>query len=106
MDCRLREIRRSRRLTQKVLAEQIGCSVGAYSKYETGDREPPLDILNKLADFYGVSVDYLVGREASEIGTLTESEKELVEVFRRSSEFVRDSVLGLMELLENNYQNK
>lgn len=38
------------------------CDQSLYSKYERGERPIPIDIINKLADFYGTSVDYLIGR--------------------------------------------
>ena len=40
----------------------LGMSQTGYSKYETGERDIPTDILIKLADFYDTSVDYLLGR--------------------------------------------
>lgn len=60
---KLKEIRIDRKLTQKTIADHLGCSTVVYSRYETGAREPSADTLAKLAAFYGVSVDYLLGRE-------------------------------------------
>jgi Predicted transcriptional regulators len=58
---RLRELRKSKNLTNEAAAEGIGISVRAYRHYETGDREPNVDTLIALADYFGVSVDYLIG---------------------------------------------
>lgn len=63
MRLRIRDIREDRDLTQKQVAEYLLCDQSLYSKYERGEREIPLSLIVKLADFYGVSVDYLVGRE-------------------------------------------
>ena len=101
---RLREIRLKRNLTQKKLSEVIGCSVGAYSKYEVGDREPPLDVLCKLADYYDVSVDYLIGREVSSMDGLSKSEIILVEKYRRSNRLAWESALEIMDVLDKRYK--
>lgn len=59
---RIRDLREDKDLTQKKIAEYLGMSQTGYSKYETGENDIPTAILIKLADFYGVSVDYLLGR--------------------------------------------
>lgn len=97
-------MRHSNGLTQREVADFIGCSVGAYSKYETGDREPSITVLSRLADYYGVSVDYLVGRNVIDTETLSAYEKKLVETSRSSPDFVRKSVLDIMELLNDHFR--
>jgi len=59
---RLRELRASKNLTQKQLAEGTGLSERACQSYELEIREPTLGSINKLADFFEVSTDYLLGR--------------------------------------------
>ena len=59
---RVRNLREDKDLTQREVAQRLGMSQTGYSKYETGKNDIPTDILNKLADFYGTSVDYLLGR--------------------------------------------
>ena len=59
---RIRDLREDRDLNQTAVAKMLGMSQTGYSKYETGENDVPTDILIKLADFYGVSVDYLHGR--------------------------------------------
>ena len=59
---RLRDLREDADLTQKQVAKYLGMSQTGYSKYETGENDIPTSILIKLADFYGTSVDYLLGR--------------------------------------------
>ncbi len=49
-------------LTQRQIAEYLMCDQSLYSKYERGEREIPLNLAIKLADYYDVSIDYLVGR--------------------------------------------
>ena len=62
---RLKELRKARKYKQTDLADVLSCSQGVYSRYESGEREPPFDIMKKLADFYGVTIDYLMGGTAT-----------------------------------------
>ena len=59
---RMRGLREDCDLTQKEIAKVLNCSQTCYSKYELGQREIPIRLLCILADFYGVSTDYLLGR--------------------------------------------
>ncbi len=59
---RLREIRKDRDYTQTEIAKVLKMGQVQYSRYETGTRLMPIDKLTMLADFYGVSIDYLIGR--------------------------------------------
>lgn len=59
---RLKEIREDKDLLQVSVANAIGIKQQQYSEYEIGKRLIPIDKLDKLADFYNVSIDYLVGR--------------------------------------------
>ena len=61
---RIRDMREDKDLTQKQIAEYLMCDQSLYSKYERGEREIPLNLLIKLADYYDVSIDYLVGRSS------------------------------------------
>ena len=58
---RIRDLREDQDLTQKKLADELNCSQQVYSNYELGQRDIPTDILIKLADFYQVSIDYILG---------------------------------------------
>jgi transcriptional regulator with XRE-family HTH domain len=62
MQLRIRDLREDRYLKQKDLAQFLLCDQSLYSKYERGERSLPLEYADRLADFYGVSVDYLMGR--------------------------------------------
>jgi transcriptional regulator with XRE-family HTH domain len=61
MYARLRELREDRDLSQKQVAGELGMSQTGYSKYETGENDIPTVVLRKLALFYNVSVDYILG---------------------------------------------
>lgn len=59
---RIRDLREDRDLTQRKMGEILSCSQRVYSNYERGDLDIPTEILIKLANYYGVSVDYILGR--------------------------------------------
>lgn len=59
---RIRELREDHDLRQIDVAKMLGMSQTGYSKYETGENDVPTTILIKLADFYGVTTDYILGR--------------------------------------------
>ncbi len=62
MNLRIRDLREDNDLKQKQVADFLMCDQSLYSKYERGERPFPLEYADKLADFYNVSVDYLLGR--------------------------------------------
>ena len=59
---RLREIRKARGISQLKLALDLNMNQNTISRYETGEREPGISDLIKIADYFDVSVDYLIGR--------------------------------------------
>ena len=61
MNLRIRDLREDQDLKQKQIAEYLLCDQSLYSKYERGERELPLRLAVKLAEYYGVSMDYLLG---------------------------------------------
>ena len=63
---RIKELRENRNISQEKLAEKIGISKSAISMYEQGSRIAPMKIQEKIANFFGVSLDYLWGRKAEE----------------------------------------
>lgn len=60
---RLRQLRTFRNVTQAQLAKEIGITDRACRRYESGENEPTLSVLQGIADFFDVSVDYLMGRD-------------------------------------------
>lgn len=62
MASRMRELRKAMSVKQKDIAEAIDVDRTTYNKYENGCSEPNLETMSKLADFFGVSLDYLAGR--------------------------------------------
>jgi len=59
---RLNETRKMRGYTAQEVADLLGIGIRSYRNYESGDREPSLEFLTMIADFFNVSVDYLLCR--------------------------------------------
>ena len=62
MSAPLKELRKEIGLSQIAVQMQTGIEQALISKYENGERVPPTETLMQLADFYGVSMDYIMGR--------------------------------------------
>lgn len=62
MSAPLKELRKEKGLSQIAVQMQTGIEQALISKYENGERVPPTEMLMQLADFYGVSMDYIMGR--------------------------------------------
>ena len=58
---RIRNLREDHDLKQEDLAKVLHCTQACYSNYENGKRDIPIEVLDALADYYQVSVDYLLG---------------------------------------------
>ena len=69
---RLFEIRESREVTASSVASAIGVFPGTYSKYEACEICPSMKILVRIADYFNVTVDYLIGRNTKECVDMTE----------------------------------
>lgn len=59
---RLKELRNIKNTSQVTIAKALGITDRGYRKYEAGDNEPTMSVLIALADYFDVSLDYLVGR--------------------------------------------
>lgn len=102
MKNRLRELRIERGLLQKDVAKAMNISAQSLGYYENWVNKPDPDMLIKLADFYGVSIDYLLGRE-NEYGervteTFTDDERRLVEIYRALSPSHRQAVNKMLQI--------
>ncbi|MBP1561236.1 MAG: helix-turn-helix transcriptional regulator [Oscillospiraceae bacterium] len=61
MKLRIRDLREDNDLYQRHIAEYLNCTQQTYSRYETGELEPSLPVMEKLAAYYDTSVDFLMG---------------------------------------------
>lgn len=76
---RLVSLRKSEGKTQEDISKILGVTRPAYTAYETGKRNPDYDTLEKIADYFGVSTDYLLGR--SDIKNANNSDEKEFEAF-------------------------
>lgn len=77
----LKQLRKSHSLTQQGLGTQVGLSKAVISKYENGMSYPTFDILILIADYFGVTTDYLLGVEKGktvDVSTLTDTQIDAV----------------------------
>ena len=79
---RLAALRPQRKLTQAELARALGISKSAVSMYERGNREPEFDLLQAMADLFGVSAGVLLGREDEPLVNNDPELTEYLEVLR------------------------
>lgn len=99
---RIRDLREDADKTQLEIAEYLGTTAQYYGKYEKGERELPFSRAIQLADYYGVSLDYLAGRcKHKQEMSVNEEESALLSGWRTLSERSRGKVEYLMsELIE------
>lgn len=98
---RLKNLRKQKDLTQTELANLLNLSHGAIAMWETGKRQPDNDTLLRIADFFNVTVDYLLGRDNEKTPPnedLSEGEMLLLDLFRNASEEQQQMVLQLLRL--------
>ena len=77
----LKQLRKDKHLTQVQVAERIGVTASMVSSYETDIRLPSYEVMLRIADIFGVSVDYLLGRQEKrflDISELSEEEASIV----------------------------
>lgn len=91
LGARLKKARESKGLIQQQVADKLGVSNGAISGYERGYRDPDTDMLNKLADLYEVSLDWLSGRDEKG-NDYTLPEEVILKVIREAEAFYEVSL--------------
>ena len=81
------------------MSQKTGNSERAYLTYEFGEREPKISVIQKLADFYGVTTDYLLGRDSQKNNDLTPTQREEIATQKWLSldKEKRDALLQMME---------
>lgn len=97
MKTKLLELRKSKNLLQREVAFACGITTAAYGSYEKGDREPTLETLSRLADFFGVSVDELLGRTPQLFDDARVPKTEIQDLFDQLNSGEQARVIGYME---------
>ena len=98
---RLRELRKSNNVSQQKLSKYLNFGYTAIANYESGRNQPSLDTVKKIAQYFGVTVDYLIGvsdypRRENDI---TDKEAELLGIFRKINEDEKDALLKIVNLM-------
>lgn len=107
------ELRKKAKLTQEELTKKLGIHRGTYANYEIDKREPDIETLQKIADFHGVTLDYLTGRteqpspvQSIKISDMTQAEIEEfinnpnIRPKYRGRELTEEEMIKLSKLLE------
>lgn len=97
----LRSLREQKGLTGKQVAEGIGIAYPVYQTYESGARNAGLPVVEKLADFYGVTTDYLLGREPApnpfaDLGLDEAGEQEMLRQYMSFEPEVRAMLMDVL----------
>lgn len=102
---RLRSLRTAKGLSQLEFAKQVKLSKSAVNMYERGEREPSFDVLEVIADYFNVDLDYLLGKTDCENRNrivieprfdLSRSEQDLILKFRRLDDRGQAAVLNVL----------
>lgn len=101
----LKKIRNKKGLTQADVAAKLGITYQAYAHYETGRRQPDPEMLLKMANLFGVSTDYLLGRDETPTltipKTLTDTQIAFTEGIKDLDEEELQQVADFVDFLKN-----
>lgn len=96
---RLRELRLRRKISQEEVARHIGITRSAYSHYEINNRQPVYETLIKLAAYFDVSLDYIIGGNPSKSKgeqVITPDNREILSLFQHMSQEQRKRSISLI----------
>ncbi len=86
MENNIRKLRKSHNLTMKQLGEMMGVSESTISLYENNKAQPDIGMMYKMADYFGVSIDFLLGRKTDELKEKTTDDKLVVDILSLTEE--------------------
>ncbi|MBQ0142466.1 MAG: helix-turn-helix transcriptional regulator [Prevotellaceae bacterium] len=96
----LKDLRIEKNISQDKLAELLNTTRSAIGNYETGRRVPNYEMLENIADFFNVDMDYLLGRQSikrkNAIPSFVPGTTEIIDLYSRASEDQRQAVLNLL----------
>ena len=96
----LKKLRTEFKISQQQLANAIGVSQQSINKYENQDVEPDIAVIIKIADYFSVSIDYLVGRNMSPdfvVSSLSKEEKNVFAKYKTLNKKEKDIIKLLIE---------
>ncbi len=100
---RMKELRQGKHLTQEQLAHELHISRSAYALYETGKRELGYDSLCAIADFFGVSLDYLFGRTdvPDQLEDFSPEQRDMMRKFSELDKRGKENIRMMLQLEYN-----
>jgi transcriptional regulator with XRE-family HTH domain len=97
---RIQELRKQKEMTQNDLSKKIEISMTQLVRYENKGVQPPADVLKKIADVFGVSIDYLVNGNTSEKAENTLSDNKLLQHFKAVENMNEDDKNVVFKLID------
>ena len=107
---RLKELRTMKGVYQEDIANYLGVTRQAVSQYERGEREPDLETLEKLADYFNVDMNYILGKdnrstyfidpEVAEIANFIHQNPEYKTMFEGSKKLKKDDLHFVIDMIE------
>lgn len=97
---RLKELRNKRGLTQQQISDRLGLARTTYSGYENGAREPDIDSLKKFSEFFGVTIDYMTGKDVD--GELANVKDEFLKIYYKLPEDKRMLIREVAKSMQEN----
>ena len=99
---RMLELRKKKGMTQKQVATALGIGESSYCSYENASREPNYQMLIRIADFFGVSLDYLLNHKINGTDFMISLEDlEILEKYYAMNDFARNLISLLMDLVRD-----
>ena len=97
----LRELRKQKKLSQSALAEIVGMSQATVASWENGTRKPDVETVSYLADYFGVTVDYLMGRDEPTTAQPVPADPRREKAHRLLDEMDEQALDGLIAMLDS-----
>ena len=95
----LRQLRKEKGISQEEFGKKFGMSQRMYGTYEQGIRQPSIDTLLDICEYYNVSLDYITGNETKKFYTLTDEERDVLENYKKLTEKNKGKVEHYIEQL-------
>lgn len=93
MNLNLKQLREQKRITQTQVAKDLKMPIMTYHSYEKNINQPNIETLIKLADYYNVSIDYLVGRNyTNQLGYITKNELAFIQLYLTLNELNKEKI--------------
>ena len=97
---RLQQLRKQQNISQTNLAQKVGISYAQLSRYENKGTQPPAEVLKKIADVLGTTVDFLVSGDADQKARSMISDNELLQQFKAVEQMDEDDKSTIKKLID------